>query len=1493
MFIKQPQQKLQTRSISNVSGHSNGRMYVMPSIQNNTINAIWDINQIGQELDCHDDPILHQALELITNQQVNQAILLLNQMIVDGKKYLGQQSQVQVITKVTLLICSSAMSILENDPASALLLLLGCDQMFKGLTPKQQGYLRVQILNGLGCYYRRVGQLEKALKELECALAIIRKYNLKEVAVTHLNLSVVLSLVEEHEGALENAKKAVTESHKEYQYYIKNHVSMQSFKFQRCVSSLAISFYNVGVQEQHFQKYQFALQAYASAFKVAEDNLGIHHYLTIQLKNIYEQFARQLAIAEAQKIAITSLNHKFQIRANITSQYAQSVLKNKTLDTTKKVTDRLFYSETQKFQRPQSAIMNQNQTTKLKAFEITKKEAFTIKKQMSATNRTQNQLSEDNLKTETEIIDKAKALQSDIENLRTLAQKEQEELKFIQDQKQKELQKLEAFRYMNQQIQQHKQQKNTIQTSREIKKSSEQQKQIFNTDPFIQEQLDDSEPQPLVAIQTLNDNKESNDIEEEQYLTHVQSNDKNLRNEINQDYDKKRSSMTQDETLQSFTKKLDYDQESTSKNNFGQQNISCKHIDDLEEIVEDINEVNQQQNQKIIEKNVEEIINQKAQKLNEDQQLQHIVFIQKSWKSSNSNFQSRIQKIKSKYQQSIQYNYIKIRDQNDFIHNGYFFIAWNTNQISQIDLIFYDLYILRKSNRKSNDISEKLDHIFILSLSSNFQVNQEQIIQFEDELLPHVTINSSQLILHSIDPYIQFKQKNSENQIRFDFNQQKFEYIFPKSEDNQQNYNTPVTLADIQQFNSDSIVVQKEAHKTPDQIFSKVEPFQDVPLVQEQVDEEECIQKNSNSQVESIKEEQNEEEQNYNKEGFAEKENSDDEKINQTGQFNNNMFSSQGLLSEQEFDKNEQVNQRQSQQNNQESEKTEKTEINQNLDFSLQLNQMSANNSILGSVNIIESENQNQQQTVLKNYVQNQNKEKVSANNTIIEEDEEEKKELEDNEIQVGQSKDKNNQLINGTQNITSKNEISYNNLKVSEKSYQQSQQSQSQINSQTSIEQKYKTQTLEILNDEKKIYAKQVSLQLPDLMRDDISQISDEEMSLTKNYVFEKVGTITGINKNDGSLIQINIFINRTKELFQAKAEDFKVKSIYFKVENIQKTLKKPQKYLKGYLVNWQKENVLKVYTKAHEKAVIKLQKKFKFDHYRRHITFKLAKSNIEGSLYVGSRKQVIFLAIETKSTQQRNSYTFRNEIYSQFVNRISFRVLNNLKYSEEKGIYLLQEPQHRILAQNLQAKIFKLLKPENAFEFIGYGLLNGIYDSVHKKIIIASDNRKTQPSQIDIPKSIQGEQLVEFTQNLLNRSFVIQSNNENCVVYYEEKDEMQVKIIQNKIFNYQTIRKMIINYSKIRNGQIIQEEVTIELQRKLKKYFGILCQKKFYVIGKLEEKSIKNLITNFNRIISTFIVNENDQIELDIDSIKDFINEGEFTNLLRMDLKSIIYQI
>ncbi|CAD8061893.1 unnamed protein product [Paramecium primaurelia] len=1477
MFIKQLKSKIQTRSVSNVSGHSNLRYSGITTPQNNTINVIWDINQIGQELDCHDDPILTEALQLINNHQVNQAIFILNQMVSDGKKYLGQQSQVQMIMKVILLVVSSAMSILEDDPASALLLLLGCDQMFKGLKPKQQGYLRVQILNGLGCYYRRVGQLEKALKELEYALAVIKKYSLKEVAVTHLNLSVVLSLVKEHEGALENAKKAVTESHKEYQYYIKNHVSMQTFKFQRCVSSLAISFYNVGVQEQHFQRYQFALQAYASAFKVAEDNLGIHHYLTIQLKNIYEEFARQLAMAEGQKIAITSLHHKFQIRSNIKSQYDQNVLRNQQLDTVKNVTDRLFQSESNRLGnslRPQSAMMSQTQKPKLKSFDFTKREGYTIHKQMSATNRTLNQFSEDNTKSEIEKLEKTKLLQSCIQNLQSQAQKEQERLKRIQEEKQRELQKLEAFRYINQQILQKKQSKHSNQTSREMKQSIDQTKQIFNTDPQIQEILNESEPKPLVAIQQqIRSNKTEIEIEENLLNNQISTNDKNQKKE---EQHKRLSFETtleqkgvQDETIQSLNRKLEFEQDSSLKNNYFQQNISYKQIEDLEEI----NEVNyQQKNKQIVENQVEQIIQQKVKVFKTEQKLQGINQIQKIWKQSQIKLNERILKLQSNYQLVTEKQYSRIMDENNNIHNGILFLGYNYKDINQLDILFIDFYIIRKSQRKCKNINEKLIHILILSISSTIQITKDILENFEKQLLPIIHINKQSLIIQTHLQEIEIKSIEKQSLIKFDVQQLKLSEYYPKFEDSIQNLQVPTTIADINSFNIDSIVIQKSPQINQELLQ---QPFQDIPLFQEQIIQElniENQEKNLNQEQEQPSEDQ---EIQFSQVQQERKNGSDDmEKGNETGQFNNNIQSFQQLQSQQDLDKPEEENEYQKQRQNQIKEN------NLNLDFTLQYNEFSINNSMMGVINNVETDYQQIDNT-------NKNKEKPSINHTILEEEEEDQKEQDLNN-NSGQEGTKLKEYYVESQSFQSNQD---DNNKDQSK---QNQDEQTKQNSQAFPDEKAQMNIFQIPFQQNKNYSKQTSLQLPDLMKEIID--SDQEISLKNPYSYDNVGIINGINKINGKLIFIHILINREQQLFQARAEieNIKIKPTYFKVENVEKTLKKPQKYLKGFLVNWKNQFFLKVYSKIHENAVLKLQKKFKFDHYRRHITFKLAKIDIQGTLDVGSRNQIIYLAIETKSTQQRYSYTFRNENYRQFVNKISSRIINNLRFSEEKGIYLFQENQLRILAQNLQAKIFKLVKSQTAYEFIGFDVLKGIYDSMNKKIIIESDNKKTLFTQVDIPKSIQEDELTQFSQNLLNRSYIIQRDNENCVVYYKEKDEEQVKQIQNAIFIYQTIRTIKINYYQIQEGQIIKREIVLELQRKIKRFFGIKCLENFYVIGKLNDKEIKNLILNFKKIISTFLELVNNEIKIDINSIKEFLNqEGQFVQLLRMDLKDIIYQL
>lgn len=61
----------------------------------------------------------------------------------------------------------------------------------------------------------------------------------------------------------------------------------------------------------------------------------------------------------------------------------------------------------------------------------------------------------------------------------------------------------------------------------------------------------------------------------------------------------------------------------------------------------------------------------------------------------------------------------------------------------------------------------------------------------------------------------------------------------------------------------------------------------------------------------------------------------------------------------------------------------------------------------------------------------------------------------------------------------------------------------------------------------------------------------------------------------------------------------------------------------------------------------------------------------------------------------------------------------------------------------------------PDNKFEFLGFGLLNAIYDSVHRRIIIASDNRKIEAAQVDIPKAIQSSDLVTYSKMLLDRVY------------------------------------------------------------------------------------------------------------------------------------------
>lgn len=49
--------------------------------------------------------------------------------------------------------------------------------------------------------------------------------------------------------------------------------------------------------------------------------------------------------------------------------------------------------------------------------------------------------------------------------------------------------------------------------------------------------------------------------------------------------------------------------------------------------------------------------------------------------------------------------------------------------------------------------------------------------------------------------------------------------------------------------------------------------------------------------------------------------------------------------------------------------------------------------------------------------------------------------------------------------------------------------------------------------------------------------------------------------------------------------------------------------------------------------------------------------------------------------------------------------------------------------------------------------------------------------------------------------------------------------------------MRKSRINFSRVERNRLISEEIDIELVKKLKRYYGIICFDKFYEIGKLDD--------------------------------------------------------
>lgn len=127
--------------------------------------------------------------------------------------------------------------------------------------------------NNLGCFYKRTGEYQKALKCLQKSLVqgAEKSPDYIHQAGTYLNLCTVYSIMYCHEKALNNALKALTV----LKYADK---SSESYIF-----TLIMAYYSVGMEYENISNYRKALEIYKKAQSLAFQILGESHTLSLKI----------------------------------------------------------------------------------------------------------------------------------------------------------------------------------------------------------------------------------------------------------------------------------------------------------------------------------------------------------------------------------------------------------------------------------------------------------------------------------------------------------------------------------------------------------------------------------------------------------------------------------------------------------------------------------------------------------------------------------------------------------------------------------------------------------------------------------------------------------------------------------------------------------------------------------------------------------------------------------------------------------------------------------------------------------------------------------------------------------------------------------------------------------------------------------------------------------------------------------------------------------
>ena len=166
-------------------------------------------------------------------------------------------------------------SLNSNDYHTTYEYLTKAQRLLKGFSIDTCGQLMGITLNNVGCYYKSIGEIEKARMHFGQAIEIGKASPIdRNLAATYLNMSAIESQTGQHLKSLESSLKAI-------------HLLKNSFKDSlKSTMSFVSAHYNAGVQYKHLQRYSESKKIAEIGLDICCDLLGNEHFLAAKLRSL-------------------------------------------------------------------------------------------------------------------------------------------------------------------------------------------------------------------------------------------------------------------------------------------------------------------------------------------------------------------------------------------------------------------------------------------------------------------------------------------------------------------------------------------------------------------------------------------------------------------------------------------------------------------------------------------------------------------------------------------------------------------------------------------------------------------------------------------------------------------------------------------------------------------------------------------------------------------------------------------------------------------------------------------------------------------------------------------------------------------------------------------------------------------------------------------------------------------------------------------------------